>query len=326
MKKKLLFLVTCVSLILSASAGYTKQTLYKLGDSPFVRPPLASIEDLEKVVDESANDIKTGFMLAGYPELFAPFIEQFPLVDIETIDFQQGNTLKWMLYRKNNRVKVTKDVTWGAEQPFKAYAFTIKYQGQNYNMVVPFACVNFALASVTEAPAPVPVPQDTVQAEQVSTEPAEQPAVEPVDQAEFKHLRTIFDLGFMYQRNAATYLHLRFGAEYRVDKNLSFIGLLGGTPKLGDTDGASAFTVDLLANYSWDRFFVGAGFGGWLSSGNDGNHPENNKVDAIINAGYKLCGDDNNNREIFVEVRSALDEFDHFNRYNRVTGGLRLRF
>lgn len=328
MKRKILVAATCLALSFSASAAYSKQTLYKLGNTPFDAPSLTSVQQLKDVVATKGEDIKMGFEKAGYPELYAPFMEQFPTADIETIQIHKGGTMEWMLYRKNGVVKVTKDVTWGADEPFSAFSFPVDIDGKRYNMIVPWACVNFALASVSKVPAIMPAPAPAEQPEPAPEPVTQQPTpAEPAEQ--FQNLRGLLDVGYMYQSNAARYFHVRFGAEYRFDEQFSVIGLLGGTPQNGDkgADGASAFTIDLLANYRWDRFFVGAGAGSWFSSGNDGRHPEDNKIDAIINAGYRFWGEDNDmNAELFVEGRSAFDEFDELDRYSRVTGGVRIRF
>lgn len=325
MKRKKLLVAACITFALTATTAQAKQTLYKLGNTPFEQPSLTTVQDLKDVVNTKGNDIKEGFAKAGNPELFAPFMEQFSTADIETVKFPKGSTLEWMLYRKNGTVKVTKDVTWGADEPFNAFSFPVDIDGKRYNMVVPWTCVNFALESISDIPAP-PAPPAPPAVSPTSPEVVEKQP-EPVD--EFRNVRGLWDLGYMYQNNAAKYVQVRMGAEYRFDENLSVIGLFGGAAHIGDKDfdGASAFTMDLLANYRWNDFFIGAGAGAWFTTGNEGRHPENNKVDAIINAGYRFWGEDNDmNAELYVEARSAFDEFDDYDKYGRVSGGIRFRF
>lgn len=321
-KRKLLLLTTCISLSLSATAAYAKQTLYQLGNTPF-STPLATVEDLKSMVSSHPDDLKQGFDLAGYPQIYDAFIDQLSEADIKTIQMGKGSTMEWMLYRKNGKVKITRDVTWGAEEPFNAFSFPVDYEGQRYNMIVPWKCANVTLVDVNDAPVPVqPDPEPVVQPAVVDT-----PEPPPTEEEPFNNFRSVFDLGYMYEANAATYLPIRFGAEYRFDENFSVIGLLGGTPKLGDTDGASGFLIDVIATYRINKFSMGLGFGGWLSSVNNGVNPEDSRLDAIAELGYRIYGEDNSvNTEIFIEGRSGVDEFDDFDQFARIAAGLRFRF
>jgi len=320
-KRKLLLLTTCISLSLSANAAYSKQTLYHLGTTPFSKP-LATVGDLQSMISTHPDDLKLGFDLAGQPELYQPFLDQIDTADITTVKLDKGSTMDWMLYRKKGVVKITRDVTWGADEPFTAFSFHIDYEGKRYNMVVPWRCANLSLVDVMEAPvAVVPEPVAPV------VEPIAETPAPVVEEDAFKNLHAIFDIGFMYEANAATYLPIRFGAEYSFDENFSVMGLLGGTPQLGDTDGASGFLIDALAMYRINKFSMGLGFGGWLSSMNNGTNPEDSRLDAIAELGYQICSrDDRGSAEIYVEGRSGVDEFDDFDQFARISAGLRFRY
>jgi len=319
-KQKLLLLTTCISLSLSASAAYSKQTLYQLGNTPF-STPLATVEDLQTMVSSHPDDLREGFDLAGQPQLYQPFMNQINTADIKTIELDKGSTMDWMLYRKKGVVKITRDVTWGAEEPFTAFSFYVDYEGKRYNMIVPWKCANLTLVNIAEAPA------------EMVTEPVA-PVVQPVadnpapmvEEDTFKNFHEIFDIGFMYEANAATYLPIRFGGEYSFDENFSVMGLLGGTPQLGDTDGASGFLIDVIATYRINKFSMGLGLGGWLSSMNNGANPEDSRLDAIAELGYQIYSGDSNTTEIYVEGRSGVDEFDDFDQFARISTGLRFRF
>ncbi len=160
MKTKLTFIGVCIVLLFGCSLANAKQTLYKLGNSPFFTPPLTSIADLNNLVSSVPEDIKAGFALAGLPELYQPFMNQYPDAEIREIRVAKGETLAWMLYKKNGKgpVRITRNVSWGADSPFKAYELDIDYNGSRYVMVIPFACGNLALREVSNIPAPVVEP------------------------------------------------------------------------------------------------------------------------------------------------------------------------
>lgn len=314
-KRKLLLFTTCLALSVNVTTAYAKQTLYELGRSPF-NSTLTSVTDLQSMVSSQTGDIKAGFDLAEQPQLFDAFLDQIGSADIETVQMDKGSTMLWMVFKKNGKVKISRDITWGADEPFSAFSFPVDYQGKRYNMIFPLKCANMTLVSVSDVPAePAPAVEPPAP---VEPQPAEEP---------FKNLVGVFDVGYMYEGNSATYLPFRFGAEYRFDKNFSVMGLLGGAPKLGDTDGASGYLIDVIASYRIDRFSMGLGLGGWLSSGNNGVNPEGSRLDAIAELGYRLFGEDNSaNTELYIEGRSGVDEFDDFDKFYRVSAGLRFRF
>lgn len=312
-KPKLLLLTTCISLALTASAAYGKQTLYKLGNSPF-SAPLATVEDLQSMIASHPDDLKKGFELAGQPQFYDAFINQIKSAQITTVQFDKGTTMDWMVFRKKGQIKITNDVTWGAEEPFTAFSFPVDYEGKRYNMIVPLKCGNMTLVNVSEPPAPI------------EPNPVAETTATPQIEETVRNFNEIFDVGYMYEMNAAKYVAVRFGAEYHFNENLSVMGLIGGTPQLGDTDGASGFLIDFITTYRIDKFAVGLGLGGWLSSQNTGRHPEGSRLDAIVEAGYTICARDTTSAELFVEGRSGVDEFDEFDRFARIAAGVRFRF
>ncbi len=326
MKRKLLILATCITFAFTANVAQSAQTLYKLGNTPFIAPPLETVADLKNLVNTQGDDIKKGFTKAGNPELYTPFMEQFPQAEIETIKFQKGDTLDWMLYKKNGTVKVTKDVTWGAEEPFDAFKLHVDADGKRYNIVVPWACGNIALKDISAPPAPVvvapvaptPAPKEVVAAPVAPVAPMAD---------EFIKNRFVADIAFMYQFDPASYLQARVGMEHRFNENFSILGLVGAAPKLHGYDGSSAIVADVLANYRWDAFFVSLGLGAWLTNGDSDLKAENSQLDVIADLGYRVWGEDNGkNAELFLEVRSGVEELDEIDMYGRFGAGVRFRF
>ena len=126
---------------------------------------MSSTADLKNLVKERAADLQAGFDKAGYPYLYPAFTAQFPSAKIAPVKVPPGETFAWMLFKnkKNGRVVVLKDVTWGGAAPFDAYQFTIDEDGKRYAFLVPGVCGNVTLRSVAmipppPAPAPVAAP------------------------------------------------------------------------------------------------------------------------------------------------------------------------
>jgi hypothetical protein len=140
-------LFTCVS---SVAMGAT--TLHQLGRSPFYKPPLKKVADLRKMVEMSGPALQKGFEKSGYPELYPTFVGQFSTVKIDEIEIGKGESLLWMLYRKNGKgaVRVAKNVTWAGDSPFKAFRMYLESNSKRYEIVVPYICGNLALRAISD--------------------------------------------------------------------------------------------------------------------------------------------------------------------------------
>ncbi|MHB8808551.1 MAG: hypothetical protein ACYC9M_00865 [Desulfobulbaceae bacterium] len=311
MKKKLmLFLGVCLVLTY-ASSVFAAASLKRLGEHPF-SPPLTSEADLRSMVGKNSADIQTGFTKAGYPELSAPFMAQFPTTAIETVRVAPGERFEWMIFRNRNTgvIKVIKDVTWDGGTAFDGYRFSIDKDGQRYEFIVAGECGNIALRSVGMVPAkPVPVPPPVA----AMPEPPQEPAPPG------RKGGPVADIGFAHQTDPASYVFGRVGYEVPVYEKLYAMGLVGGFILLDGDDNDDAFTVDALLNYYiTEKFFIGAGAGFW--SGEDG------EVDLIANMGYQIYEkEDLMKMLIFLEVRGYADDFGERDT-TRVGAGLRFRF
>ncbi len=153
--KRNLFLVLIVCLFVSfVSSAFAASVLKRVSANPFYRPPLTSEADLKELVKSQNTLIKKGFAMAGYPNLYRAFSEQFPGAAIDSIKVSPGETFKWMLFRKKGAgpVVVTKDVTWGGAGPLDAYRFYIDMKGKRYEFAVLHACGNLALKNIAKIP------------------------------------------------------------------------------------------------------------------------------------------------------------------------------
>ncbi len=142
--------VTLLFGMVSTSFGAT--VLHQLGRSPFFRPPLENVGDLRAMVATSGPALKKGFERAGYPTLYPAFVEQFPTANIEEIEINKGDHLRWMLYRKNGRgpVRVAKDVTWAGATSFQAFRMYLEQNNQRFEIVIPYICGNLSLGAITD--------------------------------------------------------------------------------------------------------------------------------------------------------------------------------
>lgn len=309
MSKRKLFLIGVVCVVFGLSqVAMAATTLKKLGRNPLNPTPLTSIEDLRAAVAKYQADLKAGFALAGEPELYEAFAQQFASVTVEEVKIQPGETLQWMLYKRKGKgkVRIIRDVTWGGAQPFDAYRFVIKKDNMLYEFVVPVICTNLALKGASPAPVVAPPPP-----------PPPPPAkVVPPPRKWFP----VIDVAYYRQFDPANYVGLRAGVEYKFNPHVSVMGLLGGMAKVQGDDGESQAVVDVLLNFYVDRFFVG--LGGGYRFGSDDNH-----FDIVADIGARVYGDPQAfNVSLFLEGRIAVDETDDISTYSRFGFGVRIKF
>ena len=140
-------------------------------------------------------------------------------------------------------------------------------------------------------------------------------------------LRMVGDVGYYRQFDPSNYLFARGGIEYRFSEQFSVLGMLGWAPEIHGKDGASAMIADVLAEYSFSRYFVDFGLGGWVTNGDDDLDAEDSGLDLIAGFGAMVYGEPEKfNASLFVEMRSALDEMGDMDEFARFGAGVRFRF
>jgi hypothetical protein len=332
MKKVFLCLAVIGVVVALTTSAMAATTLRELGRSPFYKPPLTTVDDLYKLVDESQAAIQQGFAKAGMAGLYPAFTEQFPTADIETTQVKPGTKLDWMLFRKNGKgsVRVAKDVTWAGEEPFDAFRFYLDSAGKRYEMVVPWGCGNLALAGVGDVPAPPPpAPPPPPPPPKPEVKPEVPPPVEEVVPEAKRRLWPVATLGFMRLHDPANFLPVRVGVEYALADNVTLLGLLGYNIHLEGTNGDDALSVDALIHYHISRFFVGGGLGYWYMDDDstmqeylDGSH-----LDLILQLGVRVFGEpDAFNVALYGEGRAFADELSDADINGRWGAGLLFRF
>ena len=321
--------IAAVFLLLGVAGMAQAQTeLNQLGRSPFIKPELKTVGDFQEMVKQTLPDLRSGFAMAGAPELFDDFVIQVEQSNIETVDVPVGEKFQWMIYRKAQRVEVMKDVVWAGREPFKAFRLAVDQNGNRNIFVVPLICGNVALARTTAVPTPAPaVEQPAPDVPPVVAAPAPAPAPVPATTPDspwtdpvLKRGQLVADVGFLHQPDPANYLLFRVGYGYRFHDNYSVLGMIGFAPVVRGDDDTDSVLADLTAYYHFDRMHFGGGLGFWHSSRKD-------RADLIVNAGYRIYGEAyQRNVSLFLEARAAVDELNDLKKFIRYGGGVRVHF
>lgn len=139
--------------------------------------------------------------------------------------------------------------------------------------------------------------------------------------------RFLADLGYMHQFDPAHHVFGRVGMEYQFTDYFGLLGMIGVAPHVDGIDGETALLADLLAEFSFSRYFIDLGIGGWITDGDDDLETENTQLDLIAAFGARIFGEPENfNGSLFLEVRSAPDELSEIDEFGRFGVGVRFRF
>jgi len=150
--KKLIFLIIGILIIASISSFAATKKLRRIGRYPLCRckGTIPTAEVMKTIVDKYAGDVKYGFDLVGYGDLYLPFMEQIKTSSFVEKSLPVGDKLMWMLFRSRGRVKVVKDIEWAGSAPLNVFSFTVRKDYKNYEFIMPMPCGNVALRQVVE--------------------------------------------------------------------------------------------------------------------------------------------------------------------------------
>ena len=161
MKNKKLFLILLIfgliALTVNTYAEITK--LKSIAHYPFaqVKGKIATQEAMKTVVDRYAADIKLGFDMAGYGDLYLPFLDQLKGATFADTTWAVGDRVMWMLFRKQGKVKVTKEIEWAGKASIEVFAVDVTKDYKLYHFIIPKACGNIGLKNIEDVPPPLPV-------------------------------------------------------------------------------------------------------------------------------------------------------------------------
>jgi hypothetical protein len=154
-KKVLIIFVVLLAAVVLSGYAETKK-LKSIGQYPLVRVRgrVPTQEVMKMLVDRYAADIKYGFDLAGAGDLYLPFMEQLKSASFEEKSLVVGDTMQWMLFRSQGKVKVARDIEWAGKAPLEVFSFTVAKDYKAYEFVMPRPCGNIALRGVTDLELP----------------------------------------------------------------------------------------------------------------------------------------------------------------------------
>lgn len=150
-KKWTILIVGLLVLCVASSNAETKK-LKEIGRYTLCRfkGEVPTSEVMQTLIEMYAGDIKYGFDLAGYGDLYLPFIEQMKTADVKEEEIGIGDKFMWMLFRSGGKVKIVEDVEWAGKKPLPVFAFTVEKEYKQYEFVMPKPCGNISLVRVTE--------------------------------------------------------------------------------------------------------------------------------------------------------------------------------
>jgi hypothetical protein len=150
--KKILVLAIGMLVLLTAFSLAETTKLKEIGRYTLVRikGEVPTSEVMKMLVDRYSADIKYGFDLAGYGDLFLPFLDQLKAENFKADTWAIGDTAKWMLFRSHGKTKIVQDVEWAGKEPLPIFTFVVVKDYKHYEFFIPRACGNVSLRSIKE--------------------------------------------------------------------------------------------------------------------------------------------------------------------------------
>ncbi len=156
-RKSLVFYLLIAALVVVTATGLAQtKKLKRIGLYTFVenRGAVPTAEAMKTLCTRYADDIKTGFELAGYGDLYQPFMDELQKTGLKEENLAVGDKLMWMLFKSQGKVKVATDLEWAGNAPLPVFSIPVKKDWKIYDFVIPKPCGNIALRGVTEAVPP----------------------------------------------------------------------------------------------------------------------------------------------------------------------------
>ncbi len=167
--------------LLSGCAVQVAPNLTEIERYPFYTPPVKTVVDLRAMIQTQQSSILEGMKKAGNPEVFGALVRQFPHARISIVEYQPGQTFRWILYRSNEdgEVKAVMNSTWDGNTPLKSYEFFIDTGDKRYVFAVPLLTGNLALKDIFVIKTVI-VPGPKMYSERVVTVPGPERLVEKI--------------------------------------------------------------------------------------------------------------------------------------------------
>lgn len=151
--KKFTFLVIAVLILFSITSFAETKKLKVIGRYPLIRiqGQIPTAEVMKIILDKYAGDVKYGFDMAGYGDLYIPFMEKLKTAEFSETTVPIGEKFLWMLFRSRGQVKMVEDLEWAGEAPLPVFAFKLTKNYKHYTIVMPKPCGNISLLKIEEA-------------------------------------------------------------------------------------------------------------------------------------------------------------------------------
>ncbi len=148
LRKSMLMFVVMALVVFTAMSFAQTTKLKRVGLYTFctVKGQEPTPATMKGLFDAHAADIKTGFDLAGTPELYEPFMTQMKTAEWVDTTLPVGGTLPWMLFKSHDQVKVARNIEWAGKAPLPVFIVPIRKDWKQYEFVIPKGCGNIALS------------------------------------------------------------------------------------------------------------------------------------------------------------------------------------
>jgi len=154
MKVKRILVLSTLLLFLVASLSFAEtKKLEEIGRYTFVRikGEVPTQEVMKTLLERYKADIKYGFDLAGYGDVYFAFLEQIETQSFEEASLPIGQKFMWMLFRSHEKVKIVEDLEWAGKEPLPVFVFKVVKDHKQYTFVMPRPCGNISLIGVERA-------------------------------------------------------------------------------------------------------------------------------------------------------------------------------
>jgi len=238
--KKWVFFIIGVLILFSLNAFSETKKLREVGRFRFIDTNVPTADLLKSMSEQYAEDIKIGFTLAGYGDLYFPFMDVVRQASYEEKELAVVEVLMWMFFRSQGKVKMVQDLEWAGTEPLPVFAFSFVHSGKNYEIVMPKACGNISLLRV----------------EPLQSEPVGEPAQEQPEERDEIRRAKIYDEIYALLSDTDLYCSFRIhsgdipdmqviGADREAERNMYSDGDLMYVNK-GKADGLQAGQLFLV--------------------------------------------------------------------------------
>jgi len=147
-KKWAFFIFIGMMILLTMNALAETKKLREVGRFRFIDTNVPADQWMTALAERYAEDVKIGFTLAGYADVYLPFMDQIKESGFEERTIPVGGTIEWMVFRSQGKVKLVQDLEWAGSEPLPVLYFSFVAGDNNYEFIMPKACGNISLLSV----------------------------------------------------------------------------------------------------------------------------------------------------------------------------------